>query len=268
MSASSLPAPLAFPLRALVVDDEPLARQGLALRLGWLPDITVVGAYPTAREAVDALDGHSVDVVFLDIEMPEADGFALLEQLDRDLLPAVVFVTAHDEYAVRAFRVGAFDYLLKPFDDQTLRATVERVRTFVSLVRGSDRQASSAPAEAVEGRDESPVPPAGRLVIRENGRVVFVDPGDIDWVEAAGDYVHIHTRSVAHTLRATMRDMESRLDPTRFVRVHRCALVAASRIRELQPYSRGEHLVVLTDGTKLPLSRRHRQRVELTIRGS
>lgn len=262
---------LASALRAIVIDDEPLAREGLELRLGWLPDVAVIATCGTAAEALAAFRDLNPDVAFIDVQMPELDGFAVLDRVERDLLPAVIFVTAHAEHALRAFRVGAFDYLLKPFDDATLRATVERARTFVAVVRGTgETGGSGAGGVAGDGDGDGQsarVVSLERITVRHQGRVAFIDPAAIDWVEAAGDNVRIHVARDAHLFRSTMRAMEERLDPSRFVRVHRGAIVALHLIRELQPYSRGEHLVVLADGTKLPLSRRFRRRVEEALAG-
>ena len=234
-------------LRVAIVDDEPLAREALRIRLGWISGVEVVAEAATGASAVERLDAaalDALDVIFLDIQMPDADGFAVLRDLERGMLPAIVFVTAHDRYAVSAFRVGAFDYLLKPFDDDTLRATVERARVFVSLVRGGAAQ---------------------RLRVRAQDRTVFLDLDDIHWVEALGDYVRVHTAADSYTVRRTMRSVEAQLEAPRFLRVHRGAIVATKMIRELQPYSRGEHLVVLKNGVKLPLSRRYRARVEAAL---
>jgi two-component system, LytTR family, response regulator len=236
-------------LKVAIVDDEPLAREALRIRLGWMAGVDVVAEAATGAAAIEQLTEAllaTLDVIFLDIQMPDADGFAVLRALERGMLPAIVFVTAHDRYALNAFRVGAFDYLLKPFDDDALRATVERARLFVSLVRGDAGQ---------------------RLRVRAQDRTVFLDLDDIDWVEALGDYVRVHTGSDSYTMRGTMRAVEAQLDAPKFLRVHRGAIVAARMIRELQPYSRGEHLVVLKNGVKLPLSRRYRARVESALVG-
>jgi two-component system, LytTR family, response regulator len=232
-------------LKVAIVDDEPLAREPLRIRLGWMAGVDVVAEAAAIEQLTEALVA-TLDVIFLDIQMPDADGFAVLRALERGMLPAIVFVTAHDRYALNAFRVGPFDYLLKPFDDDALRATVERARVFVSLVRGDAGQ---------------------RLRVRAQDRTVFLDLDDIDWVEALGDYVRVHTGSDSYTMRGTMRAVEAQLDAPKFLRVHRGAIVAARMIRELQPYSRGEHLVVLKNGVKLPLSRRYRARVESALVG-
>jgi two-component system, LytTR family, response regulator len=237
-------------LNVIVVDDEPLAREGLGLRLGWLPGVTVVAQCATAAEGLDALARSDVDVAFVDVQMPGVDGFGLVERLERTLLPAIVFVTAHQDHAMRAFRVGAFDYLLKPFDDRTLSASVERVRTFVALVRDQE-----GPRIVTERPTREPI------IVRAAGKLVLLYDEDIDWVEAVGDHVRIHTRRQTYTHRTTMHAIEARLGASRFARVHRGAIVALPLIRELQPYSRGEYLVVLADGTKLPLSRRYRRSI-------
>jgi two-component system LytT family response regulator len=238
-------------LRVVIVDDEPLARTGLRLRLGFLGGVDVVAECGGAEAALKTLGSAQVDAVFADIQMPGLDGFDLVERTERGLLPAIVFVTAFREHALRAFGVGAFDYLLKPFDDATLAAVVDRLRTFVSVARPT-----TVPA------------PTESLVVRRNGEVHIVQPAEIEWVEAVGDHVRVHAHGASHQLRSTMHAMEARLDARQFVRVHRGAIVAVRVIRALQPYSRGEHLVVLADGTKLPLSRRNRGRVLAVLQRS
>jgi two-component system, LytTR family, response regulator len=235
-------------IRTVLVDDEPLAREGLRLRLRPQSDVEIIAECGSAREAVRVLAAESPDLVFLDIQMPELDGFGVLAALERGALPAVVFVTAHAEHAARAFRVGALDYLVKPYDDATLFESVARARAYVSAVRAAD-------PVPVERRY------ASRLSVRLQGRIVFLDASQIDWVESAGDAVRIHAGAESFHYSSTMRAMEERLDPAVFVRIHRTAIVAIRMIRALQPYSDGEHVVVLADGTRLPLSRRSRTRV-------
>jgi len=243
-------------LRVAIVDDEPLAREGLRLRLQRRPDVEIVAECGDAEEAVRVLERTECDVIFLDVRMPELDGFGVLARLERGPLPAVILVTAHAEHALRAFRVGALDYLVKPYDDETLRESVERARAHVAMVRESKGRTPDAGEPPAEGE-----PPLARLTVKRDGRVLFVDTARIDWVESVGDHVRVHAGGESHLVRSTMQSLERRLDPARFVRVHRTAIVAMPSIRELRPYSRGEYVVVLGDGTRLPLSRRYRAAV-------
>lgn len=238
-----------LPLRVAIVDDEPLARQGLSVRLQAIGAIDVVSSHGDARAAALALKHDIPDVLFLDIQMPEIDGFQLLERIGRGALPAVVFVTAFSEHAVRAFRVGAMDYLVKPYDDETLRAAVTRVRDYVDSVR-------RAPAgEQAQGAEET------RLFVKDGRGFVVLQPSEIEWVESAGDSIRVHAHGTIYSTRTTLSGFAARLDPARFIRVHRTTIVAIDQIRGLEPYSRGEHVVVLRDGTRLPLSRRARDQV-------
>ena len=238
------------PLRVVIVDDEPLAREGLRLRLAPARDVRVIAECANGREAIDALRQEAPDVVFMDIRMPELDGFAVLSHLERGPLPAVVFVTAYADQALTAFRAGALDYLVKPYDDRTLLESVERARTYVSMVKraaGASRRSLS------------------RVAVKAGGRVLFIPVERIDWIESAGDGVRIHAAGSVFHHTATMRDLESALDADAFVRVHRTAIVALRCVTGLEPYSDGEYLVVLTGGTKLPLSRRLKSRLEKAI---
>lgn len=247
-------------LRVLIVDDEPLAREGLRLRLGWISDIDIVAECGTVRSAIDAVRRHAPDVIFLDIQMPLQDGFALLGSIEHDVLPAVVFVTAFAEHAVQAFRVGALDYLVKPFDDETLRASTERVRAYVTSARERGRRAVATLETA-----DTLKPRLVRLAARDGDRTVFIASDDIDWIESSGDHVRIHAHGKAYATRTTMQAMQKRLDPARFIRLHRGIIAAVSAIRELHPYSRGEFVARLTDGSTVPLSRRRQKRVRAAL---
>jgi two-component system LytT family response regulator len=242
------------PLRVAIVDDEPLAREGLRIRLAAAHDLEVVAECGDATEAVAMIGRTKPDVCFLDVQMPELDGFALAERLERGLLPAVIFVTAYEQHALRAFRVGAIDYLVKPFDDETLHQSVERARAYVESLR-------RAPPAVCDG-----AAPITRLMVRHEGRVLLVDAASIDWLESQRDHVRVHSCGREYLVRSTLQALEARLDPARFVRVHRTAIVAIAAVRALQPYSRGEYLVVLADGKRLPLSRRYRARVIALLR--
>jgi two-component system, LytTR family, response regulator len=268
-------------IRAIIVDDEPLARRGVRARLARAGGYTVVAECASGREAVAAIRGQSPDVVFLDVQMPGIDGFGVIREVGADRMPVVIFVTAYDAHALRAFEAHALDYLLKPIDDDRFAAAVERTRR-----RVTERDESAVARRLVAlmhevgatvdathgsrpGRAEPSAPPGpGRIVVRDRDRVLLIDIGDIDWVGADGDYVRIHTAGKSHLLRDTMAAMEERLDPATFVRIHRSAIVNVDRIRELRPYSSREYSVILRDGTRLRLSRRYRDRLRTHLGGA
>jgi len=263
-------------IRALIVDDEQLARRGIRARLERAGGYTVVAECASGREAVAAIREHAPSVVFLDVQMPGVDGFGVIEEIGADKMPVVIFVTAHDTHALRAFEAHAFDYLLKPIDDVRFATTIERVRRRVIEREESevarrlaalmqDLRPALAAAESGQRKSEPAEAPAqpNRIVIRDRDRVLFVDVSDIDWIGADGDYVRIHTGGKSHLVRDTMAAMEQRLDSASFVRIHRSAIVNVSRIRELRPYSSREYAVILNDGTRLRLSRRYRDRLRV-----
>jgi len=246
-------------IRALIVDDEPLARQRLRRLLQDEPDVEVTGECADGGEAVAAIRAQRPDLVFLDVQMPVLDGFGVLEALGIENLPAVILVTAYDRYALRAFEYNALDYLLKPFDRDRFRKALERARAHV----GSDKQREEAEqllgaVEEFKGEGKS----LDRLVIKSSGRVFFLRVEELDWIEAAGNYVRLHVGKEAHLLRDTMNSLEARLDPKRFLRIHRSTLVNIERIQELQPLFHGDYVVILRDGTQLNLSRGYRQRLQ------
>lgn len=235
-----------MPLEALIVDDERLARQRLRRLLDTQPDVAVVGECSSGREALDFLKNQHADLLFLDIQMPEMDGFAVMEEIVRERRILVVFVTAHDAHAVRAFDVNASDYLLKPFDRERLERCLHRVRAQCDAMR-----------QEVEPSRQRP----NRLAVRSSGKVFFVKMEDIDWVEAADNYIVLHLKNETHILRETMNSIQTRLDPQKFLRVHRSRIVNIERIKELQPWVHGEYLIVLQDGTQLTLSRSYREKL-------
>jgi len=232
-----------MPIETLIVDDERLARQRLRRMLETQPDIALVGECGSGREAAEFLDRQPVDLMFLDIQMPEMDGFALLESRITSKSPMVVFVTAHDEHAVRAFEVNALDYLLKPFDEDRIEKCLQRVRAH------HDKKPSHQKSRP------------NRLAVRASGKVFFVKMEDIDWVEAADNYIVLHLGHETHILRETMNSISARLDPEKFIRVHRSRIVNVERIKELQPWFHGEYLIVLNDGTQITLSRSYREKL-------
>jgi len=255
-------------LRVLIVDDEPLAREGLRRLLAQEKDIVIVGECGDGVTAVAAVTAKRPDLVFLDIQMPEMDGFDVLRTVGAGTMPAVVFVTEYDAYALRAFEVHAVDYLLKPVDPQKFSASLDHVRT---LLR---RHVKRAPKALVRSQVELLSDfPAGkqylnRLVVKSGRRVVILQTSLVDWVEANGDYVTYHAQGKKYLVREKIGSIEHKLNPAQFVRIHRSSIVNIERIRELEPRSHGEHTVILADGTRLTLSRGYRETAFRQIGGS
>jgi two-component system LytT family response regulator len=262
------------PLRVVVVDDEPLARSGMCGLLARDPELTVVAQCADGAEAVAAIAGLKPDLVLLDVQMPEMDGFEVLREVGPARMPVVVFVTAFDRFALRAFDVAAVDYLLKPFDDERFDLAMARAKHAVRnaeagelgrrLMRLVERQGEPAP------RAEAPAEPARhatRLVVKSAGRTVFVRVDEVDWIEADDYYARLHVAGKTHLLRETMGSLEARLEPARFFRVHRSAIVNLDRVREVQFLFRGEHVIILHDGTRLKLSRSRLEKLEAMLAG-
>ena len=227
-------------IRAVVVDDEPIARSNIRTLLKSDPEIEVVAECGSGAEALTAIRAQKPELAFLDIEMPECDGFDVLELLGTDAPPAIVFVTAYDTYAIRAFEAEALDYLLKPFDDERFARTLERAKRHLSKSR--------------------PLPHVAKTVIvKSAGRVVFLPLTDVDWIESADYYSRLHVGSKTQLLRRSMTDLERELDPSLFRRIHRSAIVRLDRVSRLETSEAGEFDVVLIDGTRIPVSRRHRR---------
>jgi two-component system LytT family response regulator len=242
------------PVRALIVDDEPLGRERLRTLLRAESDVEVVGECANGLEAVKSIDELSPDLIFLDVQMPELDGFGVLEAVGVDRMPPTVFVTAYDQYALRAFEVHALDYLLKPFTRGRFRKTLDRVREHLRRDEPPAPDLSKQLLELLKDvRTERQY--LERLVVKSGGRVFFLRTSEIDWIEAAGNYLRLHAGQDVHLLRETMKNVETKLDPDRFVRIHRSIIVNTDRIRELQPWFHGEYVVILVDGTKLTSSR-------------
>ncbi len=269
-------------IRVLVVDDEPLAREVLANLLAAQEGVELVGQCKSGREAVVAIQEQAPDLVFLDIQMPGMDGFGVIRAIGAEHMPLVVFVTAFDEFALRAFEVHAVDYLLKPFtDDRFLRAleharawlrTHERGefgRKLMKLVAQNRELLGDAGAAAVGGGQGLPGGgPARwlqRLTIKSAGSVYFLDVDEIDWIEAANNCVKLHCGERSHLMRATISSIEAQLDPTQFVRIHRSTVVRTDRIRRLRPQEHGDYQVLLRDGTELRMSRRRREELRARL---
>ena len=246
-------------LRVLLVDDEPLVRRGIRAFLADEREVEVVGEARNGTEAVSAIDAHAPDLVFLDVQMPGLDGFGVVAEVGLERMPAVVFVTAFDEYALRAFDVHAVDYLLKPFDEPRFRTALARARERIAARARSAPAPAPAPELAALLAELRPrAEYAERLLVKGNERVVVVAVDDLDSVEAADNYVRLQTRAGRHLMRETIKGLEARLDPRRFARIHRSTIVNLARVRELQPLFNGEMAVVLKDGTTLTMSRGYR----------
>lgn len=247
-------------IRTLIVDDEPLARDKIRSFLEAEPGIEVIGECRDGHEALLAIEKEKPELVFLDIQMPELNGFEVLENLDVDPLPKVVFVTAFDQYAIKAFEVHAVDYLLKPYDRERFRDALDRARTELERqeVGAMKEQLQTLLADLDKRRSDY----RERLVVKTSGRVIFLKVEDIDWVDAAGNYVRLHVQGEQHLLRETMSRLEKRLDPKRFLRIHRSTIVNIERIKELQQQFHGDYVVILKEGQRLTLSRSYRDRIQ------
>jgi two-component system LytT family response regulator len=249
-------------IRAVIVDDEELGRDRIQSLLEQQPDVEIIGVCADGPSAVEMIDRAQPDLVFLDVQMPGMDGFEVIENLDPSRLPAVVFVTAHDGHAIRAFEIHALDFLLKPFDQTRFEKALERARAQLSRAK-TETIDSRLVSLLEELREERKYPE--RLIVKSSGRVFFVRAEDIDWVEASGNYVKIHTKGEGHLLRESMKNMEAKLDPKTFVRIHRSAIVNIDRIKELEPWFHGEYIVILRDGTRLTASRVFSDRLSAAI---
>lgn len=248
-------------VRTLIVDDEPLARDKLRAFLARHPGFEVAGEAGDGLTAVRLLDELRPDLVLLDIQMPEMDGFEVLASVEAEPLPYIIFVTAFDHYAVQAFEVGAIDYLLKPVAPDRFDQALERAK--LQLNRGADDLADRL-ARALE--QVAPARPrVERFLVKDQGRSRFVPASEVEWIEAAGNYLKLHTAGGIHLVRATMKEIESRLDSARFARVHRTSIVNVDRIQYLEPWSHGDQLIVMKSGEKLMLSRRFRERLPRTL---
>lgn len=263
-------------LKTIIVDDEALARRGLRFRLADTPDIELVGEARNGREALKMIGELSPDLVFLDIQMPGMDGFDVLRALDEDTMPVIVFVTAFDEYAVQAFEANALDYLLKPIEDERLAEALDRVRKFhdrktavrhrKSLLRLVGQITGEAVHSMREVRDKGinriRKKEAPKLAIRDSGSTTWVPQDEIDWIDAAGDYMCVHSKGETYILRMTMKKLEQELDPEILQRVHRSTIVNVHKVREMQSHINGEYFLTLDNGHTVKLSRSYKDKLQ------
>jgi len=242
----------------LIVDDEPLARERILDLLAGDAEVEVVGECGDGLAAVAAIEHHKPDLLFLDVQMPELDGFGVLEAIDEAKAPVIIFVTAYDQYALRAFEVHALDYLLKPFDRERFDKALQRAKHQIARER-----AGAAPQEliALLADLKARPKPLERLVIKSAGRVFFLRAEEIDWIEAAANYVKLHVGKESHLLRETINGLAAKLDPDKFLRIHRSTIINLECVKELQPWFHGDYVVILKDGTQLTSSRNYREQL-------
>lgn len=244
-------------IRVVIVDDEPLARDAVRLALERAPGVTVVAECGDGEAAVGAIRAHAPDLVFLDVQMPGLDGFGVIERIGADRMPGVVFVTAYDEHALRAFEVHALDYVLKPFDDARFGDVLAHARRrLVEERQGETARALAAVLQEGAGTDGGPW--ARRIMVEEDERLRFVPVEAIDYLEADANYVRIHAGGDEHRIRSSLSGLLERLDPRQFIRIHRSTAVNVDRIGEIQPWFGGDYLAILRDGRQLRVSRRYR----------
>ena len=254
-----------MPIRTLIVDDEPLARDRLLNLLRAEPDIEIVGQCANGQEAVSAIQKEQPNLVFLDVQMPELNGFDVLAALDLNRMPVVIFVTAFDRFALRAFEVHALDFLLKPFDQERFNKALDRARSHLKNRRADELSQRLAALLAGLPAGTSGSKPVERLAVKTEGRIVFVRTDDLDWIEAADNYVSLHVGGESFLLRETMNHLEGRLAAGKFLRISRSVIVNVERVKELQPLFHGEYAVILRNGMRLTLTRGYRDKLEILL---
>ena len=252
-------------IRTLIVDDEPLARERVKRFLKDERDFEILGECGNGDDAIKAIREKQPDLVFLDIQMPEKNGFDVIRGLDSRSLPNIVFVTAYDQYALQAFEVHALDYLLKPFNKERFHQAVRRAKEQIESRRRGELDERLASLISSIAPDKKFLE---RLVVKSVGRVFFLKTNEIDWIEASGNYLKLHVGRDSHMIRETMNSIEAKLDPSQFMRIHRSTIVNIDRIKELHPMFSGDYSVILRDGSELALSRNYRERFLELFEGS
>jgi two-component system LytT family response regulator len=264
-------------LKTLIVDDESLARRGLAHRLKNIADIEIVGEARNGREALELINEKKPDLVFLDIQMPGISGFEVVQQLDIETMPIILFLTAYDEYAVRAFEVNALDYILKPIDEERLHQVLDKVRSnldqkralkqkrlllkLVSDISGGTISSFEVLEQKNVAKPVSKEP--SRLAIRDAGRTTWVNQNDIEWIDAAGDYMCVQALGVTYIMRKTMKELAAELDESMLQRIHRSTIVNVRQVREMEPHINGEYFLTLESGHRVKLSRTYKDKLKL-----
>lgn len=262
-------------IRTLIVDDEPLAREGLRLLVKGDSQIEIIGECTNGREAIRVLQKELPDLLFLDVQMPEINGFETLAQAQVERLPTIIFVTAYDDYALQAFEAQALDYLLKPFSDERFHIALTRAKEQIEQKRFKvqnqklqtllQKYQSDKLANSLNQPQPQPSGFIERLMVKAGARVFFLQTAEIDWIEAADYYVLLHVGNKSHLLRETLTELEAKLDPQQFVRIHRSTVVNIERVKELYAQGSGDYAVILRDGTTLKLSRRRREKLQFLL---
>lgn len=258
-------------IKTIIADDEPLAREKIRNLLEEDPDIELIGEFSDGIETVAAIQEQQPDLVFLDVQMPELDGFGVLEALSESHLPTLIFVTAYDQYALRAFEVHALDYLLKPFDRERFQKALHRAKEQMQKEKSGEVNEKlltlleDLKSEKSNNHERKFL---DRLVIKAGGRVTFLKTEEIDWIEAAGNYVRLYIGKDSHLLRDTMNNIQTKLDPEKFLRIHRSTILKIDRIKELQPWYHGEYVVTLENGKQLTSSRSYRHKLSELLENS
>ena len=246
-------------IRVLIAEDEPLARERIRSLLDDESDIEVIAECPDGRTAIQAIRQHQPDLVLLDVNMPERSGFEVIDAIGPDTMPPVIFVTAYDQFAVQAFDAHALDYVLKPFDEDRFRTAVERARESILRRNGGTLDARLNDLLAGLRRQQRHIE---RLAVKSGGKIIFLRADEITWIAAEGNYARLHVGKKSWLMRETMTSLESKLDPERFLRIHRSTIVAIDAVAELEPLFQGDYVVVLRDGTRLTSSRGYRQNLQ------
>jgi len=263
-------------IRTIIVDDEPLAREGIRVLLQRDQEIEIIGTCGNGFDAVEMIQYLKPDLLFLDVQMPEIDGFGVLQAVKSGHMPVVIFVTAYDKHALRAFEVHALDYLLKSYTDERFTSALQRAKDHIRqkkvneisqrLLAMLDSQKNLISTDEKQHRGTEPY--LKRLVVKSGGRVFFLKAEEIDWIEAADYYVRLHVGGKSHLLRETMNALERKLNPEKFQRIHRSTIISLDRIKEMQPFLNGDYVVTLRDGTELKMSRSYRPKIEAALGGA
>lgn len=247
---------MASKIKAIIVDDEPLACKRIKKLLSEDKDVDIVAICENGKQAIEEIHNKEPDLLFLDIQMPEISGFDVLNNINDDIMPAIIFVTAYDEYAIKAFEVHALDYLMKPFKKERFQESLERAKT--TLAQGDQNSLDTKIENLLQYLDPKHQP-LTRLLVKSSDQYFFLDEDDVDWIESEGNYVRIHTKKKDYLIRETMKNMEKKLNPDLFFRIHRSTIINVEKVKELEPWFHGDYKVTMYNGKKLTMSRNYKE---------